>query len=162
MIDFDIEIDRFMLDCAAKGLAVKTMKSYKQTLQLYAKWMFDEFEIDSPTNVKVEHLRSYLRSLSKRSKYEMTVNDKANNNPKAREDFGKKISNSTISNYSRNIKVFFSYLYQEQVICTNSMKNVKNVKPERKMKVEQRNHLHRLTNHYTELCVELQELQEQF
>ncbi|MFJ8460923.1 hypothetical protein ACIQ57_17530 [Lysinibacillus xylanilyticus] len=65
----------------------------------------------------------------------MTVNDKANNNPKAREDFGKKISNSTISNYTRNIKVFFSYLYQEQVIRTNPMKNVKKVKPEGKMKV---------------------------
>jgi len=125
-----------MLDCvAAKELDVKTMKSYEQTLKLYAKWMFDEFEIDSPTDVKAEHLRSYMRSLSERSKYEMTVNDKANNNPKAREDFDKKIWNSTISNYTRNIKVFFSYLYQEQVIRTNPRKNVKNVKPERKMKV---------------------------
>lgn len=135
MTDFEIEIDRFMLDCAAKGLTAKTMKSYEQTLKLYAKWMFDEFEIDSPKIVKAEHLRSYMRSLSERGKYEMTVNDKANNNPKAREDFGKKISNSTISNYTRNIKVFFAYLYQEQVIRTNPMKNVKNVKPERKMKV---------------------------
>jgi len=33
MTDFDIEIDRFMLDCAAKGLAVKTMKSYEQAIR---------------------------------------------------------------------------------------------------------------------------------
>ncbi|MGE7692726.1 tyrosine-type recombinase/integrase [Lysinibacillus sp. NPDC094177] len=135
MTVFDIEIDCFMLDCVAKGLAEKTMKSYEQTLKLYAKWMSDEFEIDSPTNVKAEHLRSYMRSLTERGKYEMTVNDKANNNPKAREDFGKKISNSTISNFIRNFKVFFSYLSQEQVIRTNPMKNVKHVKPVRKMKV---------------------------
>lgn len=76
-----------------------------------------------------------MRSLSERGKYEMTINDKANNNPKAREDFDKKISNSTNSNYTRNIKVFFSYLYQEQVIRTNPMKNIKNVKPEQKIKV---------------------------
>lgn len=45
-----------MLDCVAvKELDVKTMKSYEQTLKLYTKWMFDEFEIDSPTHVKAEH-----------------------------------------------------------------------------------------------------------
>ncbi|MGE7687622.1 hypothetical protein ACQKMI_00260 [Lysinibacillus sp. NPDC097214] len=65
----------------------------------------------------------------------MTVADKPNNNPKAREDFGKKISKTTIANYTHNIKVFLAYLYQEQVIYTNPLKNVKNVKPERKMKV---------------------------
>lgn len=52
MIDFAIEIDRFMLDCSVKGLAVKTMNFYEQTLKIYAKWMFDGFEIDSPQNVK--------------------------------------------------------------------------------------------------------------
>ncbi len=52
-----------------------------------------------------------------------------------KDDYGKNISNTTIANYTRNIKVFFAYLYQEQVIRTNPMKNVKNVKPERKMKV---------------------------
>ncbi|MGE7947631.1 site-specific integrase [Lysinibacillus sp. NPDC093688] len=135
MTYFDIEIYRFMFDCAAKGLAVKTMKSYEQTLKLYAKWMFDEFEIDSPKNVKAEHLRSYMRSLSERGKYELTVADKPNINPKAREDFGKKISKTTIANYTHNIKVFFAYLYQEQVIHTNPLKNVKNVKLERKMRV---------------------------
>ncbi|MGE7687623.1 hypothetical protein ACQKMI_00265 [Lysinibacillus sp. NPDC097214] len=40
MTDFDIEIDRFMFDCAAKGLAVKTMKSNEQTLKIYVKLMF--------------------------------------------------------------------------------------------------------------------------
>ncbi|MCH7321878.1 phage integrase N-terminal SAM-like domain-containing protein [Solibacillus sp. MA9] len=133
--EFDIEIDRFMLDCTAKGLSVKTLKSYEQTIRLFAKWMFVEFEIDSPRLVKAEHLRSYIRSLGERGKYEWTVNDNANNNPKARDDYGKKISNTTIANYTRNLKVFFAYLYQEQVIRINPMKNVKNVKPERKMKV---------------------------
>lgn len=115
MNEFDIEIDRFMLDCTAKGLSVKTLKSYEQTIRLFAKWMFVEFEIDSPRLVKAEHLRSYMRSLGERGKYEWAVNDNANNNPKARDDYGKKISNTTIVNYTRNIKVFFAYLYQEQV-----------------------------------------------
>lgn len=124
-----------MLDCSAKGLSLKTMKSYEQTLKMFAKWMYLEYEIDTPKNVKAEHLRGYMLSLSERGKYEWTVAEKPNNNPKARGDFGKKISKTTIANYTRNIKVFFAYLYGEKVIRTNPMKNVKNVKPERKMKV---------------------------
>lgn len=56
--EFDIEIDRFMLDCSAKGLSVKTLKSYEQTIRLFAKWMFVEFEIDSPRLVKAEFGRT--------------------------------------------------------------------------------------------------------
>ncbi|KOS60116.1 hypothetical protein FJQ98_18020 [Lysinibacillus agricola] len=50
-------------------------------------------------------------------------------------DFDIEIDKTTIANYTRNIKVFSAYLYQEQVIHTNPLKNVKNVKPEHKMKV---------------------------
>lgn len=131
----EIEIDRFMLDCAAKGLSQKTMKSYEQSLRLYAKWLNETFEIDSPIKVKKEHLKSYMTDLAERGKYEFVANEKANNFPDRRKDYGKKISPTTIANYVRNIKVFFSYLYEEQVIRTNPMKDVKNVKPERKVKV---------------------------
>lgn len=135
MTEFDVEIDRFMLDCTARGLSVKTMKSYEQTLKLFAKWLLSENQINSPKEVKAEHLRRYMRSLTERGKYEITTAEKPNNFPERREDYGKKISSTTIANYTRNIKVFFSYLYDEQLIRTNPMKNVKNVKPERKMKI---------------------------
>ena len=135
MNEFDVEIDRFMLDCTAKGLSVKTMKSYEQSLKLFSKWLYVEYEIDSPKQVKAEHLRSYMKNLGERGKYEWSSAENPNNNPKAREDYGKKISMTTVANYTRNIKVFFAYLYQEQIIRTNPMKNVKNVKSERKMKV---------------------------
>lgn len=133
--DFDIEIDRFMLDCSAKGLAAKTMKSYEQTLKLFAKWMDVEFSITTPKEVTGEHLRAYMRSLAERGKYEMSTANEAVNFPERRQDFGKKISNTTIANYTRNIKVFFSHLHTEKVIRKNPMKAIKNVKPERKMKV---------------------------
>ena len=80
--EFDIEIVRFMVDCTAKGLSIKTLKSYE---------------------------RSYMRSLEGRGKYELNVNDNASNNPKVRDNFGKKISNTTIVNYTRIVKVFFAY-----------------------------------------------------
>lgn len=133
----ELEIDRYMNDCAAKGLSQKTMKSYEQSLKLFAKWLRETFEIDSPSMVKGEHLKSYMNSLQERGKYEYTANDTAKdvNYPERRNDYGKRISNTTIANYTRNIKVFFSYLYEEQVIRTNPMKNVKNIKADRKAKI---------------------------
>lgn len=69
--------------------------------------------------MKSIHLDWSRRSLGEQGKYEWAVNDNTNNNnnPKARDDdYGKKISNITIANYTRDLKVFFAYLYQEQLI----------------------------------------------
>lgn len=135
MSDFDITIDRYMLDCAAKGLSVKTMKSYEQTLKLFARYVEDTFEITSAKEVNAEHLKAYMRDLAERGKYEMSSSLNPKNFPERRQDYGKKVSNTTIANYVRNIKAFYGYLHAERFIRTNPMKKVKNVKPERKMKV---------------------------
>lgn len=76
-----------------------------------------------------------MRSLSERGKYEMSTANETVNYLGRRSDYGKEISHATIANYTRNIKVFFSHLHQEKVIGKNPMKAIKNVKPERKMKV---------------------------
>ena len=135
MSDFDIEIDRYMLDCAAKGLSKKTMRSYEQALSLFARYMADTFKIHSAKDVTAEHLRAYMRSLSERGKYEMSAEEKPVNFPERRRDYGKKISDTTISNYTRNIKAFYSHLQAEGELRKNPMKKVQNVKPQRKMKV---------------------------
>jgi len=49
---FLIEIDRYMLDCSAKGLSPKTLKSYEQTLKLFARYLLDNFEINDVKSVK--------------------------------------------------------------------------------------------------------------
>lgn len=134
MTDFDIEIDRYMLDCAAKGLSKKTMRSYEQTLKLFARYMEDTFKIYCAKEIKAEHLRTYMISLTERGKYEMSA-DKPVNFPERRQDFGKPISQTTIANYTRNIKAFYSHLHQERIIRSNPMKKVQNVKPVRKTKI---------------------------
>lgn len=93
--DFDVEIDKFMLDCSAKGLAIKTMKSYEQTL--FAKWLDVEFNITTPQEVTGEHLRTYMKGLAERGKYEMSTANDAVNYPERRRDYGKKLSNTTIA-----------------------------------------------------------------
>lgn len=135
MTDFDVEIDRYMLDCAAKGLSIKTMKSYEQTLKLFARYLEDKFKITSAKVVKAEHLKEYMKDLAERGKYEMTSSLKPVNFPERRPDYGKKVSMTTIANYTRNIKAFYGHLHSERYIRTNPVKKVKNMKPERKMKV---------------------------
>ncbi len=132
---FLIEIDRYSLDCSAKGLSPKTLKSYEQTLKLLARYLLDNFEIDDVKSVKAEHIRAYIRSIEERGKFTVSAEESPVNYPERRVDFGKPVSKTTIANYVRNIKAFYSHLYSEQLIRSNPLKDLKNVKPERKIKV---------------------------
>ncbi|WGF39799.1 MULTISPECIES: tyrosine-type recombinase/integrase [Lysinibacillus] len=132
---FLVEIDRYMLDCSAKGLSPKTLKSYEQTLRLFARYLLDNFEIDDVKSVKVEHIQAYIRSIEDRGKFTVSAVESPVNYPERRVDFGKPVSKTTIANYVRNIKAFYSHLYSEQLIRSNPLKDLKNVKPERKIKV---------------------------
>lgn len=132
---FLVEIDRYMLDCSAKGLSPKTLKSYEQTLRLFARYLLDNFEIDDVKSVKTEHIRAYIRSIEERGKFTVSAEESPVNYPERRVDFGKPVSKTTIANYVRNIKAFYSHLYSEQLIRNNPLKDLKNVKPERKIKV---------------------------
>lgn len=134
MTDFELDIDRYMLDCSAKGLSVKTLKSYEQTLRLFARYLEEKFEITDSKKVGTEHLRSYIRDLEERGKYEISASGNPKNFPERRKDYGKKISKTTIANYVRNIKAYYSYLYQERLIKRNPMQSVKTVKAQRKVK----------------------------
>ncbi|WP_246832438.1 tyrosine-type recombinase/integrase [Viridibacillus sp. FSL H8-0123] len=133
--EFDLDIDRYMLDCTAKGLSQKTLKSYEQALKLFARYVEETFEITDSKKVGAEHLRSYIRDIEQRGKYEISASGKPKNYPERRQDYGKQVSKTTIANYVRNIKAYYSYLYQERLIRTNPMKDVKSVKPERKAKI---------------------------
>lgn len=132
---FLIEIDRYMLDCSAKGLSKKTMSSYEQSLKLFARYLSDSFNIDDVSQVTAEHVRAYIRSIEDRGKFEVSAAEAPVNYPERRSDYGKAVSKTTIANYVRNIKAFFSHLYNEQTIRKNPLKELKNVKPERKIKI---------------------------
>ena len=54
------------------------------------------------------------------------------NHPQNRKDHGNKVSDVTINNYIRNIKVFFNYLDENNIIKQNPMKRIKTIKTVRK------------------------------
>ena len=132
---FLVEIDRYMLDCSAKGLSKKTLSSYEQTLKLFARYLEDTFNVDDVKDVTAEHVRAYIRSIEERGKFQVSAAEKPVNYPERRGDYGKPVSKTTIANYVRNIKAFYSHLYAEQLIRRNPLKELKNVKPERKIKI---------------------------
>lgn len=132
----DYQIDSFMLYCDSKHLSKKTLASYEQTLKLFALYLKNEFKIEDASNVKSSHIRNYIKYLRERGKYTVVVRERSKklNHPDNRHDFNKPISDSTVANYLRNIKVFFNFLYSEREIKVNPVETIRNIKPQRKIK----------------------------
>jgi integrase/recombinase XerD len=134
--EIELQIDNFMVYCDSKSLSRKTKASYEQTLKLFARFLLDQYNVTEISEVKSAHIRSYIKYLRERGKYTVAVSDKSKeiNFPDNRPDFKKPISDTTIANYLRNIKVFFNFLYSEREIEINPAEKIKNIKPKRKQK----------------------------
>lgn len=130
----EYHIDDFISYCVEKGLSRKTYGSYEQTLILLARYLREKQGIDKVEEVKREHIRDYIKYLRERGKYTVTGSDRTKmfNFPEKRADYGKRISDVTINNYIRNIKVFFNYLSDTREIKQNPAKMVKQIKVARK------------------------------
>lgn len=134
--DFELQIDNFMLYCDSKALTRKTKASYEQSLRLFAKYLEDVHGITDVKDVKTAHIRAYIKYLQERGKYTVMTNEKSKeiNHPQNRTDYRKPISDTTIANYLRNIKVFFNFLKADNEISINPAEKVQNIKPQRKQK----------------------------
>lgn len=122
------EIEDYIRDfidyCDYKNLSLKTIKSYNQTLLLFAKYLEEEKEIDDITKINKDIVQEYLEFTKDRGKYSYTSSiDTLNKNyMDKRSDQGKPVSETTLNNYLRNIKVFFNWLEENQVIRVNKVK----------------------------------------
>lgn len=136
MSEIELQLDSFMLYCDSKNLSKKTLASYDQTLKLFILYLKDNFNIEDASKVKSSHVRYYIQYLRERGKYTVASKDynKQINLPENRTDYNKQISDTTIANYLRNIKVFFNFLHKEREIKINPIENISNIKPKRKKK----------------------------
>jgi len=136
MDEFMIELDRYMIDCTSRGLSVKTMRSYEQTLRLFLRYLREQHNVTEPKKVKTEHIRLYFNYVRERGKYGALCDDKSAevNRPQKRVDYGRNVSETTLANYQRNITAFFNYLYREKVVKKNPCKDMEKIKPQRKVK----------------------------
>lgn len=136
MSKIDYEIDDFMSCCQSKGLSKKSMRSYDQTLRLFAKYLEEEKNIYSTKDVTKEAVRDYIVYLRKRGKYTIISNENSRewNKPQNRTDYSKPIQNATINNYIRNLKVYFNFMADNYMIKVNPFDKVKFLKSQRKKK----------------------------
>lgn len=130
MLKIDIQIDEFMNYCQSKDLARKTMASYEQALKLFARYLEDNVKITDATKLTDKIFRAYIVSIQERGKYTIASDNgsKKLNNAESRKDLGKKVSPSTINNYTRNIKVFYAFLLEQGMIKKNPLTNIKSIK----------------------------------
>ena len=133
MEKIDIQIDEFMNYCQSKNLSRKTMSSYEQALKLFARYLEDNVKITDATKLTDKMFRAYVISIQERGKYTIAAEDesKKTNSPQNRKDLGEKVSPSTINNYIRNIKVFYSFLLEQGMIKKNPLINIKSIKFDR-------------------------------
>jgi len=137
MNEMELSLDNFMLYCDSKNLTKKTLASYEQTLKLFVLYLAKEHKIINVEKVKSSHIRHYIKYLRERGKYTVVSDERSINinHPINRNDYQKQISDTTIANYIRNIKVFFNFLYQEKEITVNPVTDIRQVKAQRKQKV---------------------------
>ena len=130
--DFDYYIDEYMYYCRSRKLRPKTMNSYEQTLRLFERWCEEEEGIKEPSEVREATVRKYICSLQERGKYTFCSNDrsKMSNHPDRRKDYRKEISITTINNYIRNLKAFYSW-FSYDTNTRNPMERVKQLQNER-------------------------------
>ena len=123
----------FMDYCHSKQLRPKTLGSYEQTLKLFARWLEETKRIDAVEKVTEAHIRAYIIDLQKRGKYTFCANDRSKrvNHPSHRRDYRQKISNITINNYLRNLRVFFTWLEESECIAKSPMLKIKALPQER-------------------------------
>jgi integrase/recombinase XerD len=126
-------IQDFIDYCSYKNLAVKTIKSYNQSLILFAKYLQEEKNQLEITKVKKEDVEDYMEFTKERGKYSFLSNeDSLNKNyMDKRKDVGKEISISTLNNYLRNIKVFFNWMKESNLIKFNTVSSCKFIKVQR-------------------------------
>ncbi|MBQ2452138.1 MAG: phage integrase N-terminal SAM-like domain-containing protein [Bacteroidales bacterium] len=129
-LDFDYQIDEFMVYCRSTQLRPKSMASYEQALRLFERWCADKLGIFTVDLVTEPVVRRYINDLQERGKYTFYVDDarKENNYPERRRDYRKPISPATINNYIRNLRVFFNWLERDYMIRKNPMKKIRQLK----------------------------------
>ncbi len=135
-LDFDWQINEFMVYCRSIQLREKSMQSYEQALRLFERWCMEEMNIVTVEKVTEPVIRRYINDLQERGKYTFYAKEeqKQTNCPDRRRDFRNPVSIATINNYIRNLRVFFNWMDREYIIRKNPMKKIRQLKTNRKAK----------------------------
>ena len=135
-LDFNWQIEEYMVYCRSRQLREKTMASYEQTLRLFERWCKEQMGIESVDKVTESVVRRYINDLQSRGKYSFYADESAKevNYPERRRDYRQPVSTVTINNYIRNLRAFFNWLDNDYLLKKNPMKKVRQIKVNRTAK----------------------------
>ena len=125
------DVEMFLDACEMKGLSVKTIGSYEQTLRLFMQHL-DKNGIADTEDVTHLVIQGYIKEIRTRGKYTVAANSENRNYPENRTDYGNAVSDVTINNYLRNMKVFFNWCVEEDIIRKSPIKRTDFTKVNRK------------------------------
>jgi len=125
-------MDLYMRYCHNRQLRPKTMLSYEQTLKLFFAWIEEREGITQVEAIRDKHIRNYIIELQERGKYTFCAVDGSMNNLQGRRDYQRQVSNGTINNDLRNLRAYFAWLTEEEILKTTPMKRSKPLPEERK------------------------------
>ena len=99
----------------------------------FERWCLEEANITKPSQVLESTIRHYICSLQDRGKYTFyaTENCAITYNPARRRDFSQSIITTTINNYIRNLKAFFTW-YADVTQAPNPMVKIRQLRNDRK------------------------------
>lgn len=119
--------DMYFDYCMSRQLRAKTIHAYRQTLRLFASWLDAKGMTGEVEDIRDATIRSFLLDLQRRGKYTVCTvkGTESINCPERREDYGEPLGNTTINNYLRNLKGFFSWLVEMEYIEKSPMRRVK-------------------------------------
>mgnify|MGYP003097157272 CR=1 FL=1 len=78
-LDFNWQIEEYMVYCRSRQLREKTMASYEQTLRLFERWCKEQMGIESVDKVTESVVRRYINDLQSRGKYSFYADECGSN-----------------------------------------------------------------------------------
>lgn len=125
------DVEMFLDACELKGLSEKTVGSYEQTLRLFVQHL-DKNGVTHTEDVTHLMIREYIKEIRERGKYTTGTNQQSGNYLEHRSDYGKAVSDVTINNYLRNLRVFFNWCVEEDILRKSPIRKGDFTKVERK------------------------------
>lgn len=129
-------IERYLEFCVSKQLRPRTMKAYRQGLELFAAWSEQKEKAETVQHIGAEMIRRYIVDLQTRGKYTLSSKAMGKNHqdPKKRRDYNLRITNTTINNYIRYLRAFFIWMEEEEYIEKTPMKRIRTLPNQRRPK----------------------------
>ncbi|WP_053956802.1 tyrosine-type recombinase/integrase [Inediibacterium massiliense] len=105
-----IEIEDFLLDCEAKGLTKKTLKSYRNNTLFFLNYCNEEFGIEKVSRIKSVHVKKF-------------ISEKLENEQSTR----------YVNTIIKTLRSFFKFCEEEEYVVNNIIDKVSNVKDTKKV-----------------------------